>query len=738
MPGIEAGKLMETTTEVGQGLVRVLQTGQDVHRCAAAQALGSIGYAEALDPLIEGLRDEDEDVRVDAAEALGRIGERRAGKALLTSLVEDPCGDVKLAAAIALGCLKDGSAVPVLRDLVRSRDGAVVWDEESFLSEGWDDWLDLQVKAIEALGDMGASDAAPDIVAALDDEMGQDLSGTAFKALSKLGGPGVMALAAHLDAKDGRLGRRAADALRESGTPEACDVLATALDNGSADVRIAAVRALAARDAGDPRLASLLDDKDATVRATATRLCGRCWPERLDARLDDPSDEVQAAAVHLFCADLPPTPPGNLEFRLRVKMRGPSAAVAVAACRALAVMAAGDALADLREQLLDEGCPSEVRRAAAAALQLLGSEPAAEALGEALVDDDREVRAHCMGALARIAESGLGAVRAKTLLLGALKGELLPPPEVAVEAGGAPGEPSSAVMPEQEAEARASVADAAEPAAWPSSTLAAITGAESEAGTPPVAAANVELDERDLEFLALTGGKAKRKHAPLNPPLVLHEDVRRSAARVLGDIPAGDVALALGATLAEEDSELRRRAADSLARLGGRLALPETVRDSLMAIAADADRDLRLAATRALGRTDKRAAAALRERLGDPDCFVRGEAAKALAELDELGDEVVPLLSDDYPGVRLAAAQALARCGGADAVARLVDLAFAYEGMHRQEIAALLRRLDRKGAARACLAVLGDGEQQRKWRIAIDVLKELFGPDGDTPVRLVA
>ncbi len=729
---------MVTTAEVGQALVRVLRAGQDIHRCAAAQALGGIGYAGAVDALVERLQDEDEDVRVDAAEALGRMDARSAGEALLTSLVEDPCGDVKLAAVVALGRLKDASAVPVLRGLVRSRDETVVWDEADFLSEGWDDWLDLQLKAIEALGDMGVSEAAQDIIASLDDEMGQDLSGTAFRALAKLGQPGVVALAAYLDAKDGRLRRRAAEALRESGTSEACEVLAAALGNDSAEVRVAAVRALAARDARDPRLASSLEDGDAAVRATATGLCARSWPERLDSLLDDPSNEVQALAVKIFCSDRPPPGPANLAFRLRVKMRGPSEAVAAAACQAFAKLAPGDALADLSEQLQDQGCPSLVRCAAAAALQQLGSGSAAEALGEALADDDREVRIYCMAALARIAAAGSGAKGAKKLLLGALKGELVRPPESIGESEGVKSETASPEALEQVAQVTTASSQVADPVAWPTSTLAAITGAEPGSGESPIAATTVELNETDLEFLALTGGKARRKHVPLNPPLVLHEDVRRAAAGVLGDIPARDVAEALGAALDEEDLELRRRTADSLARLGERLALPATVRDALLAIVGDADRDVRLAVTRALGGTDRTAATVLRERLGDPDCYVRGEAAKALAVLGELGDEVVPLLSDDYPGVRLAGAQALARRGGADAVVRLVEFAFAYDGMHRREIAALLGGLDRSKAATEILTILGDVEQQRKWRIAIDALKELFGPDGDPSVRLVA
>ncbi len=42
--------------------------------CHAAEALGKIGDARAVEPLIAALKDSDEDVRQAAAEARGRLG----------------------------------------------------------------------------------------------------------------------------------------------------------------------------------------------------------------------------------------------------------------------------------------------------------------------------------------------------------------------------------------------------------------------------------------------------------------------------------------------------------------------------------------------------------------------------------------------------------------------------------------------------------------------------------------
>jgi HEAT repeat protein len=286
-----------TNADACDALCAVVETADEVQRCLAVQALGRIGEPRALDTLVGCLSDPDEDVRADAAEALGLIGNPRAGAALLDTLVEDPCGDVKLNAVEALGRLAHGDAIPVLVRLVRGRDDSITWDEADLAGGGWDDWLDLQVKAINALARIGAIEAVPDIVDAIDDEMGQDLSEAGLKALSRLGVPGTAALAGYLEAGDGRLRRRAAGVLAGIDSDAARAVLAAALNDKPVEVRLAALRGLAAGDAGDPRLVPLFDDAAPAVRARVTTMCGRRYPERLDRMLDDPADQVQVGAL---------------------------------------------------------------------------------------------------------------------------------------------------------------------------------------------------------------------------------------------------------------------------------------------------------------------------------------------------------------------------------------------------------------------------------------------------------
>jgi HEAT repeat protein len=205
-----------------------------------------------------------------------------------------------------------------------------------------------------------------------------------------------------------------------------------------------------------------------------------------------------------------------------------------------------------------------------------------------------------------------------------------------------------------------------------------------------------------------------------------HEDVRRFAARLLGDVPRAGVAEALATCLEDEDAEVRAAAADSLARLGAEgPGLPEPVVATLARSLATAGRDERLSLVRAVGTAaGPDAVAALIQRLSDEDSFVRTEAARALAGREEAEAKIEGLLDDPDPGVRLAAATALA-AAGARALEPLIEFAFAFEGYHRREAGYLMRRVDADKACARFAAVLHEPERRREWPVAIEALEEL-------------
>jgi HEAT repeat protein len=717
---------LDRTTEVCRALGGVLRAGVDIHRSEAAQALGRIDRPAAARALVDALLDEDEDVRTDAAGALARLAPPEAGRQLLENLLGDPCTGVKLAAIEALTRLRHPELAPWLRRLIAGRDPEIAWDEAEFHEGGWDDWVDIQVKAVQSLAELGVEEAVPEIVAAIDDELGQDLTEVGFKALGKLGDPGITALTQYLDGGDARQRRRVAAALAACPGEAAQAAVTRALGDPAKEVRRAAARALANRDPGDPRLAVLFSDPEPELRAEALRLYGRAHPECLTELLDDGSALVRGALFELL-ATRPDLLPGAAAVpAVRAALAGPDADLAAGAAVALAVLSPGDAAEDLAALLADLARPLAARLGAARALVRIGGERAAEALAEILCDDERELRLRAIAGLAALATiEPAWPNRAGTILLAALRGELVPEPDPEVEP-----------EPEPEPEAvETTESEAAEPA-FPASTIEAMLGdrtpppAEPARDGPPV-----ELTQADLDRLALAARKTGKKVVEVLPPVAPHQDVRRYAARVLGDLAYDEVAVeltaAFGRAPGESDLDLRRTAADSLARIGARVEIfPDPVIDALLRGLIDADRDIRLAAIRALGAAGGPGAARTVEaQLKDPDSFVRAEAVRALDHLGAAGPSVAALLQDPDPSVRLAAAQAVAHGGGAKAVDLLGDFALGFEGYHRRQAGRLLRRLDRTAANDRFLEVLDDPEKLRQRPIAIAVLEELNRTD---------
>lgn len=185
-------------------------------RQAAAEALGQIGDARALGPLIAALHCEDLLVGLAATEALGKFGVP-AVKHLIAAL-RDKSHDIRRVAAEALGQIGDTLAVGPLILALRDNNSEVRW------------------AAAEALGKIGPhwpqSEAAkrlvPDFIAALQDE--DSSVSEAAKALGQIGDvravdPLIMALRD----EDPDVRESAAEALGKIGDVRSVEPLITAL-----------------------------------------------------------------------------------------------------------------------------------------------------------------------------------------------------------------------------------------------------------------------------------------------------------------------------------------------------------------------------------------------------------------------------------------------------------------------------------------------------------------------------
>ena len=101
-------------------LIQALQEENDDVRLRAADALGEIGDSRAIEPLVQALRDEDRDVQFEVAEALGMMGER-AVEPLMQAL-RDEDHNVRWGAASALGKIGDSRAVEPLIQALKDED----------------------------------------------------------------------------------------------------------------------------------------------------------------------------------------------------------------------------------------------------------------------------------------------------------------------------------------------------------------------------------------------------------------------------------------------------------------------------------------------------------------------------------------------------------------------------------------------------------------------------------------
>ena len=716
-PATGTGPIAE---EICGALSNVLRNGVDIHRCLAAQALGRIGDSSAVEPLVASLLDEDEDVRTDVAGALAALADPKSTPQLMENLLGDPCTDVKLAAIDALVRLKDPDVVPWLRKLIKGRDKDIAWDGSEFLENGWDDWVDVQIKAIEGLAELGVADAIPDMIEALEDENAQELTGIVFKALARLGGPGIEALAVFFDDDDERRRRRAIAALSPIEGEKIEKLLTEALSDTAVMVRLAALQALAGRDPSGMNLASVFKDETPEIRAEAVRLIGAAHPDHLQDLINDEVADVQKAVMGVLIEQPDLVDADALAAILRSKLDDPDPQLASIAAITVAEASPQDSFDDLTTLLADTKRPVEARVGAIRGLSRINTAPAVAAIITVIADKERPLRVEAMAALATTARTDKAWPNpAGESLLEALRGELSDPDE------------GFATIPKkskrQQAEASKSNTDEAEDD-FPTSTLNAIM-----ADHPAVAEAvdlpeeGIELTPMDMERLALAQRIKGKKSLPVVPQVAPHQDIRRFAARVLGDLSHNAVAEALAQALSDGDKDVRRAAADSLVRLAGQTgSLPEPATDALLTVVNDSDRDLRLSVVRALGlSSDKRAVGVLVSCLEDVDSFVRTAAIRALSEIREAAPEIEALLEDPDPGVRLAAAEAVATAGGERAVERLVDFAFGFEGYHRREAGRLLRGLDMPSANARFLDALKDRDVMRAWPVAIEALEEL-------------
>ena len=634
---------------------RYLRAPEEPIRCAAARALGALGDEEAAPALVEALVERDPDVRADVMAALARCARSRDAAAIRRSLRGDPVGEVKTAAVGALSRLRDEASTALLRALARDRcDSDVAWEEGA-----WDDWLDVQVAAIAALGEMGAEAAADDLVRARSDEAGQELDHVVFAALAKMPGRGIAALLDFLNDGDARVRQRALAALARAGRERLAPLRDRLAGDPNAGVRRLAVDNL---DAGDPALSELaLNDPDPSVRAAAL---ARVVPGRPDIgrrALGDAEPAVCRVALEALAACLSRADEPELGARFEAWLHGADAPLAAACAAVLPGVRGEDALSVLCESAMNTETAAEVRIAALRSLEKIGTREAVAALRPAAVDPVRQIRLAALAAAAAMTGAASEDVRgqARDLLVDAVRGHLrapesshdeVPDPTVAGLAGQGP----VAITPEGgiiAVDALAPDAAAAGPdddagPSYPRATLEAIQATGPMVPSPAVPPSSSR------------GRRTGSRRVPVGGADDIDADVRLMAVRLAADCAAEGIDESLAEAAESSTPELRAAAVEALAQRASAMPLPPGLPAVLIRCLGCDDARVRCAAVRALTAAGREAAPRIIPLLDDADASVRAAAVTAVGGVHP--EAVMRALGDPARLVRQAAAAAMA------------------------------------------------------------------------------
>lgn len=720
-------------------LSEILGNGVDVHRCAAARALGKIASPGANEILVKSLLDEDPDVRVDAASSLGSLNDPSCAEALMENLIGDPESDVKKTAISALVAFRYEPVLPLLRKLVTTRTEEIFWDEDEYYTDGWDSWLDLQLLAIKGVATFGAQEAVPDILAAMADELGQDVSEAGVTALAALGPAGAEALETLYDSGVVRLRRRIADAVVLQKSPLTHELIERMLADESAKVRQITALGL---DSADPRLEILFADPDSSVRASVVRHAGSHFPTLVGELIKDSEADVRAE-VFKEIAKHPGLFEGeDISTSVREAIAGEPEAAKQAALAWIAIKGPSG-IKGLTHVMTNKKVPLEFRVGVIEAMKKAGSSSVPHLL-KAAGDDERQLRLASLTALVDFAANDpIWPNPAGEGLLAALNGELVLPPEEPEESE---EEVAAEPLPDVDALAADEEQEVDEtmplvPEGHGTSTLDAILSG----GAPDPEQAEepepVELSEKELRFLELSKQRAmsKRKMS-LESDVAPHLDVRRFAASLLGGVPNLEVTENLIAVLDDDDLEVRNAALSSLVQHGEKkAALPASALEALSENLSSETSESRVLSVRALGWLEGEGIdEKLHELLSDPDDFVRVEAVRSLDIRGVADEQVERCLKDGYLGVGIAAATSLARNRGEEAVDALVAFAFDNDGTYRHDIGRMLGEYASDAGARRLIEILGDESYKRNWLVAIDALAEIFSQQDQSEELKVA
>ncbi len=705
----------------------------DVVRLKAVQALRSLKTPESLAVLIQALHDDDADVRVDAAEALGDLARQEAIAPLMENLVHDPCGDVKLACVNALAHSKAAEALPVLRKLVTGRGDHVEWDGDEIYQDEWDIWLDIQLAAIRALGRMRDVESIEPIVQAVYDPEGQELDVEAAEALGRIGQAAVPTLGQFASSASRRRRFHAVRALSTIEGEKARDLLFKATRDEDASIRTLAYETLLDRDGDLDLFERALNDRCEDVRIAALSRLNLDDGTLMDRVLRDPSPRVQLALVHRFDKAVRCDDPEEISFKvLDFLSHSEDREVSATAFGTLAGRAPGLVSKRLEALFSDGNAASDdhERRqwAVVDCVAQSSDDLAVEWLQTACHSPYRAVRLKALAALGHILSAPGAAVeklaQTRELILSlALKKQAIA---------------EEAFEDEPEADDRLAIEDAGldigdddhGEADGPTSSLGAILGQDALAkdlvDEANLSGAADELTQKEQALLARARRNLSRRKVSLDGDKdSLDHEMRLTAIQFLGG-QAGMQDVLAGLAM-EDQTDIAAAALNALTeniRLHTLTADTETTDTLIARVTSATHSSVRLAALRLAAQTPELQSGMVvfvRSALKDGDASIRAEALRAHCALNGGADKLVKLTSDPSSVVRQQAMRLLAQHVPERAEEKIFE--FLIENPE-QSIATYLAGTD-VGLARIrdrLIARLTDDKQKSAWPIMIPAL----------------
>ncbi|WP_343560298.1 HEAT repeat domain-containing protein [Kiloniella sp. b19] len=676
--------------EQARVLTRFLKAEEDTIRAAAARALCGYATDKTADELLAALLDEDEDVRIDAMVALRDVARPQDARTVLKSLQGDPIPEVKIAAVKTLARLKAEEAFPLLCRLVVDRaEDEVFWDEHG---DVWDDWLDIQLEAVRALGRYGNPDAVEPLMKAWQDEMGQEIHADIFMSLAALPERGLPVLLDIVKGEDGRSRRIAMNALMTV-APEALagDVLALSADDNP-EIRRIALRGF---PADHEELRFILEhDTQASVRAELVRLFGAERQDLSRLALLDESEEVRARALKTlvlpdhenFCNDLL----ANLEVWISVG----GETLCVAAVERFAEWGGSRAVPVLCALVKNADRPEQARLKALSLLGTMDGEEALATLELSLKDRSRQMRVSALSGLRLALQSNQplkrdGAVKLFAMAIG---GDLL---TVASDSGDnhsdpLPGKTDKYLEIAEDGEIlhrdKSEVPE--EELAAPQSTLAALQRPLVRA-VPESSTYQEREDETRSQDKAddIHGGEAGvrkpkaggKKRVDVRGPEAFELDLRINALNVLDPESSGfeTIRNAMIAAALSDQIPLQVAALNAMARVGGTFAGSAQERDELVGLLKHPESQVRYAAAAFILKAFENCGDILATLSTDNDAHLRslGLLARLESVQDNPLDIVRDALSDEVHLVRRTVLERVAAKGDPDLLKRCVELA---------------------------------------------------------------